>query len=285
MQSDSSVSASSVTLCGIVQNEAPYLLEWIAWYKLLGVPRIVIYDNESTDGSTAILSALHHAGEIVLRTWPNQPGQQPQIPAYCHAIEHCSTEWITFLDIDEFLILHHHAGLRDLLQSMPTECSAIAFNQRFFGSSGLRHEDDRLVIERFVRTSVPGHPLNRWIKSAVRVSRIKRVRNPHGCELSSGTYTDPSGRPCVVEEECRAAAIALGVAQYNHYILKSHEEFLRKRARGRGTVAAGDPLKSAKYSDAFFATHDQNQIVDDSAARKAAQVRQECDRLRALCHG
>ena len=139
------------------------------------------------------------------------------------------------------LVLHRHAGLQDLLQGMPPECSAVAFNQRFFGSSGLRHQDDRLVIERFVRTSAPGHPLNRWIKSAARTSRIKRIRNPHGCELSSGAYTDPSGRPCVVVEECRTGPIDLGIAQYNDYILKSFEEFLNKRVRGQATEAADEP--------------------------------------------
>jgi len=73
------------------------------------------------------------------------------------------------------------------------------------------------------------------------------------------------------------------VGQYNHYILKSREEYLRKRARGRGTVTADDPTKHAKYSDRFFEIHDQNQMIDDSAARKAALVREERARLRGLC--
>ena len=42
------------------------------------------------------------------------------------------------------------------------------------------------------------------------------------------------------------------------------------------------PANTAKYSDEFFAAHDQNQIIDNSAAQKSALVRRECDRLREL---
>lgn len=274
---------TSLTLCGIARNEGPYLLEWIAWYKLLGIQRIVIYDNASQDVSVSILPALHRAGEILLYPWPDRPGEQPQIPAYRDAVARCPTDWIAFLDLDEFLVLHAHRNVIDLLDALPDECSAVAFNQRFFGSSGLASWDDRLVIERFVRTAPPNHPFNAWVKTVARTARITDVVNPHGCELSSGYYADPAGRPCVIEEYSRTREIALGVGQYNHYILKSREEYLRKRARGRGTVTADDPSKHAKYSGLFFADHDQNQVIEDSAARKASCVRREVDRLRALC--
>jgi hypothetical protein len=275
--------ATSVTLCGLARDEGPYLLEWIAWYKLLGIDRIVVYDNGSQDASTEVLPALHRAGEILLHPWPDRPGEQPQLPAYRDAVERCSTEWIAFLDVDEFLVLHGHPHLGDLLQSMPAECSAVAFNQRFFGSSGQRSQDDRLVIERFIRTAPPNHPLNSWIKTVARTHRITGIVNPHSCQISSGFYAEPGGSPCVLEGHSRTRDISFGLGQYNHYILKSHDEYLRKRARGRGDVAADDPGKHAKYSAEFFAAHDQNQVIDESAARKSALVRRECDRLRRLC--
>jgi hypothetical protein len=274
---------TSVTLCGIVRNEGPYLLEWIAWYKLLGIHRIVIYDNDSRDASVGILKDLHQAGEILLYPWPDRPGEPPQIPAYRDAVARCSTEWVAFLDIDEFLVVHGHRHLTALLEAMPEECSAVAFNQRFFGSSGQLLQDDRLVIERFIRAPPPHHPMNAWVKTVARTRRIKEIVGPHACKLSSGYYAEPSGSPCIIEEYSRSRKISLGAGQYNHYILKSQAEYLQKRVRGRATVTAGDPSKHAKYSDQFFALHDQNQVIDDSAARKAELVHGECDRLRALC--
>lgn len=277
------MAGTSVTLCGLARNEGPYLLEWIAWHKLLGIQRIVIYDHDSQDQSMQILPALHRAGEILHRPWPEREGVSPQIPAYRDAIAECPTEWIGFLDIDEFLVLHAHRYFTDLLEAMPEDCSAIAFNQRFFGSSGQQFQDDRLVIERFIRTAPPDHPLNAWVKTIARTRRIEEIVNPHGCKLSAGYYAEPDGRPRIMEGYSRSREISLSVGQYNHYVLKSREEFQRKRVRGRGSVTADDPSKHAKYNDQFFALHDQDQVIDDSAARKSVLVRHECNRLRALC--
>jgi hypothetical protein len=277
------VAKRSVTVCGIVRDEGPYLLEWIAWYKLLGCERVVIYDNDSQDDTNRLLPALHQAGEIVLRAWPNRAGQQPQLPAYRDAIARCSTEWIAFLDADEFLVAHSAPHLPDLLEPLPDDCSAIAFNQRFFGSSGQQHFDDRLVTERFVRSSAQDHPLNAWIKTVARTGRIRDIINPHSCELSSGYYAEPGGRRCVVQDQSFAPVISLNAGQYNHYILKSREEYLKKRARGRADTAADDPARLDKYTDEFFTLHDENGYEDGSAARKASLVRAERERLRNIC--
>ena len=43
------------------------------------------------------------------------------------------------------------------------------------------------------------------------------------------------------------------------------------------------PANTRSTAHEFFAAHDQNQVIDDSAARKSALVRRECDRLRRLC--
>nr|WP_294508001.1 glycosyltransferase family 2 protein [uncultured Rhodopila sp.] len=276
---------SSVTVCAIARDEGPYLLEWVAWYKFLAFDRIVIYDNESRDKSTGILAALHRAGEIVHRPWPDRPGEQPQLPAYRDAVSRCSTEWIAFLDIDEFLVLHAMPRIADLVQGLPEECSGVAFNQRFFGSAGLRHYDSRMVIERFTRSSRPDHILSVWIKSMVRARKVNAINSPHSCELASGYYAEPGGRRCDIEAVSWIREISFDVAQYNHYILKSRAEYLDKRAKGRVDLEPGHPERFDKYTDEFFDLHDENVCEDISAARWAELVRVERDRLARLCPG
>lgn len=41
-----------IIICAIFKNEAPYILEWIAYHKALKVDGFRIYDNGSTDGTT-----------------------------------------------------------------------------------------------------------------------------------------------------------------------------------------------------------------------------------------
>lgn len=273
---------ASVTLCAIVRDEAAYILEWIAWNKLLGFDPIVIYDNESADDGPALLAALQAAGEIVVRPWPDRPGAQAQLPAYRDAIARCATEWIAFLDADEFLVLRRHSRLPDLLAAVPGECAAIAFNQRVFGSSGHARFEPQPVIARFLRSGGPVQPLNAWIKTVARAAQIRDL-GPHGCTLAAGHYVDPGGSKCGIENMCRNRAIRQTVAYYNHYIVKSREEYLAKRARGRCDVPPEDPARLDKYTDAFFNAHDLNTWPDDRAARRLPLVLDEMARLRAHC--
>jgi hypothetical protein len=94
---------------------------------------------------------------------------------------------------------------------------------------------------------------------------------------------EPGGRLCILENECRTREISLGVAQYNHYILKSREEYSRKKAKGRVDVAPDDPGRLDKYTDDFFVLHDVNLCEDDSASRWTGRLRIERDRLHRLC--
>ncbi|HLQ18006.1 MAG TPA: glycosyltransferase family 2 protein, partial [Tabrizicola sp.] len=43
-----------VVLVSAMRNEGPFLLEWVAYHRVIGVRQIVIVSNGSTDGSDEI---------------------------------------------------------------------------------------------------------------------------------------------------------------------------------------------------------------------------------------
>src|SRR5947209_4668609 len=40
---------TSLAICAIFKDEAPYLAEWVTFHRLMGVDRFYLYDNRSTD--------------------------------------------------------------------------------------------------------------------------------------------------------------------------------------------------------------------------------------------
>ena len=74
-----------LAVCAIAKNEGPYFTEWIEWHRRQGVERFYIYDNESTDGTQALLKPYIEQGIVVYQPWP---GYRRQLAAYDHCLAH-----------------------------------------------------------------------------------------------------------------------------------------------------------------------------------------------------
>jgi SAM-dependent methyltransferase len=128
--------------------------------------------------------------------------------------------------------------------------SAVAANQRVFGSSGETEYRPEFVIERFVKSSEEDYPENRWFKSFFRPSKMKNVRNPHFIFPMDGRYTDVAGDDLDQAAICNGALprITPGL-RINHYILKSLSEYRDKQSRG---CADGIAHRFERYDESYF---------------------------------
>jgi hypothetical protein len=54
-----------ITAVTTQKNEGAFLLEWIAYHKIIGFTDIVILSNDCEDGSDEMLDHLSKSGEIV----------------------------------------------------------------------------------------------------------------------------------------------------------------------------------------------------------------------------
>lgn len=270
------------TLCAIMKNEARYLLEWVAYHRLIGFDRIVVYENDSDDCTPDLLAALAEGGVIdAAFSWRDMP-ISPQLAAYYHAARACETDWLMFLDADEFLNLKSRETVAAFLARFQPEVSCIAVNWRVFGSSQRRTYEPGLTIERFTLASRPAEKVNLHVKSFFRPARMESV-HMHAPVMKAGVYVMASGAPLEMETLGIAGAIDLSVAQVNHYFNRSYEEYAEKRRRGVARLKNDDPGKYAKYTDDMFRLHDLNDERDDSLLWAAAPVADEMARLtRAL---
>ncbi|HEV8390350.1 MAG TPA: glycosyltransferase family 2 protein [Dongiaceae bacterium] len=260
---------------GIVRNEAPYLLEWIAHYRVLGFDHIVIYDNDSNDASWRILMRLAKAREIAAVYWHVRPGVHKQASAYNDAIAKLrdSLEWCLFADLDEFLMLDEGLTIEHILPADPT-VGAVAFGWRIFGSAGIRNRDLGLIIERFTKADGTNEGT---IKAMVRPRDVAYM-SVHFPWLARGRMVDASGN--TVAPRNPAEPPLQGPARIHHYCTRSWEEFESKRARGRG----GGP-HGAKRDPSLFGVMDRNNVTLTDALRLVPAVRREVDRLRKIVRG
>lgn len=275
----------TLALVGIVKNETKYIAEWIAHYRSIGVSNIIIYDNDTDEDGRALLQKIAKAGLITLIPWSVSDGVSPQMSAYADALQRYegTFEFLAFFDADEFLFPNDQLDIVRWLSGLPQDVGAVAINQRVFGSSGHKNASDELVTARFTRAAEEAYSENRWVKSIYRIRFAGRLLNPHRGTLTSGRYILPCGRDAFEADDLsgQAREIDFSVMRLHHYIIKSLEEFLVKRARGGGAAATLEQ-RLARYTDLnFFHGRDANinRALDESLASRKDVVLREIARL------
>ena len=281
-QTDTSHARPDVTVCLIAKNEKPYLVEWLAWYRMLGFDRIVIYDNNSTDGSGALLEALAAAGKVDYRTWELGRTESPMLTAYYDALGQLDTEWVLFADIDEFLILHNHERVTEFLATFADPGIAyVGVNWRLFGDGFNSGWEPLPVVRRFIMASQPDFAANGHFKSFTRTASIRRILNRHVCDVD-GRSVHASGEPLVRKGYGLSERIDHSVAQINHYYGKTFEEYRKKMARGQAGVGEIDAIHKYNYTEAIFNRHNTNDVEDLGALRRLKALEHEMAGLMAL---
>lgn len=219
----------NLAVCAMAKNEGPYFKEWIEWHHHLGVEKFYIYDNESTDNTKEILAPYVASGLVDYIFWE---GVKQQLPIYddCLDKHRFDTRWIIVIDLDEFIVPVKDKTIPRFLERFG-DAAAVEMNWLIYGSGGAREKEQGGVMERFKKHAESSHFLNRHVKSIVNPRRVLSFIGAHEVSRISGKTLDSHGQP--VRKHFRDREPQHDVIRVNHYAVKSYEEFLEKRARGR----------------------------------------------------
>ena len=137
-----------VSACLIFKDEGPFLKEWLDYHLTVGIDHFYLYDNNSTDNYREIIQPYIDREQITLVPWPHQ---QAQAQAYKHCLETYRTEtnWITFIDADEFIVPRYEADIKAWIRRFE-KYPAIVIQWLMFGTNGkLKHDYNQNVIEQY----------------------------------------------------------------------------------------------------------------------------------------
>jgi hypothetical protein len=224
------VKTAKVMLCAIVKQEDLYIEEWLDYHRALGYDYVELYDNENLPSR---FLATHFPGD----------GKQRQAYRTCVQRNNHKNMWSTFLDIDEFVVLRNHSSIGEFLRDVAPEGGAVVLNWSVFGCNGTVKQSHEPVLVRFVQSSAF---TNKHFKTTAYL--------PHVLDPSiHNTYMLPF-IPTVTQHGVRIESYVSWdtrndreIANINHYLTKTLEEFKLKRLRGRGAGAK----KNAK-NDLYF---------------------------------
>lgn len=286
--------ATRTCIVTTMKNEGPFILEWLAFHRSIGVTDFLVYTNDCTDGTDRMLDLLQEKGLVQHRDNPfrTMPGMMPQHAALQAAegeevLRRAS--WAICMDVDEFINIKIGDGTLAALYAAMGEGNMISLTWRLFGNADVHAFEDRFVTEQF-RLCAPElirKPHQAWgFKTLFRTIDVYRklgVHRPKGLKpdlWSEVRWLNGSGKPMpesMYRNGWRSSLATYGYdwVQLNHYAVRSAESFLVKRDRGR--VNHVDRDQGLNYW--FRMNH--NAEEDLSIRRMIPAARTEFDRLMA----
>lgn len=261
----------SFLVFGGMRNEGPFIVEWAAWYRMLGF-EVLIGFNDCTDHSPDLIAALAPGGVTGIAHTPGS--LLPKASAYRTCRQHpltAAADWLLICDVDEFLVPHVGDGtIGGYLDHIGRDHPGVSFHWRCFGTGGQATWDDVIVHRAFTRCGPGRHRINGSFKTLFRDPLRYRRFGDHAPDRYDGkpgtgghAFVDGEGRPIAAFRDADTPLrmtptpeISHRFAQMNHYILRSPESYALKR---------GIPSPSAgvdRYTDRFFALRDQNSQRD-----------------------
>ncbi len=219
-----------VCVMAILKDEAPNMEEWLCHHMAIGVDHFFLYDNGSTDDLHEVLKPYADHGVVTTVYFPLRGLQRD---ANNHVVRFFgdTTEWLAYVDIDEFLVPENDEPVGDVMARYP-DAEQVLVSRKEFCYSGHRTPPTGLVTENYREHSVQ---VPRVGTSEILAKPIIRPRGTarvgiHNAITVHGRTVNTAGEP-TSERATVIADPSFANLQMNHYFTKSWQEFQAKRNR------------------------------------------------------
>lgn len=284
----------NITVVACMKDEGPFILEWLAHHRAIGVNRFIIFSNDCTDGTKELLDCLDDANVIHHLENPNclvNSNQRINVAfGYSQYLkEYQRADYVALIDVDEFINVTAGDGTLTTLINDMDPFDVLSFNHVNFGFGGIQAYDQAPLTEQFFMTG--GEQVGAGTKARTAIKSLHRVRDDitpfnHFPTVKPESYSDVRWRdgsgnaleisPKKPRRKMLQVRQRVEKVQLNHYVVRSVESFLVKH--DRGNVFGFDKIDAIRYATEY----NHNRVEDRSILNTRAIREAETEALLKL---
>ena len=224
---------SPVALCLAVKDEHQDLREWIAYHRDIGVGKIYIFDNNSTQPLLADLQDFIQSELVQYHYLVGKGFKYPQFEIYnrCLRLYKESHTFMGFIDADEFIVIPDGRPIAQVLLPY-APYGGLVINWRQIGWSGHVKRPEGGILANYWRCFTEEDNNNRHVKTIVVTQRAASSRGAHCFNYKPG-FTAVNSRFEPIDGPFSWPPDFSQIFLY-HYVTKSKEDYEDKMVRGSG---------------------------------------------------
>ena len=209
-----------LTLCTMIKNDVPYIVEWIEFLRFQGVDRFFLYDDHSADNLT-LLNQFYRERDPDAHVYVVNAPDVSKFERISYVVADCfqryanDTEWMMIADTDEFMHSPFYGTISNLtkmasklerirgypIDSLTAECSTFGTSGRmnrfqyrlvkdeqgrvqYVNDCGLQLMIDKVLRGPDARRDSRDKPLQDKLMATIEV--CKRGGDANGCDQTPG---------------------------------------------------------------------------------------------------
>ena len=241
-------------------RDEPHLKEWCIFHLSLGFDCIYIFDHMSEPSINHQL--FNFDPRICIFRIKVTTNVKAKSIGYALQISNSvNSDWMLYLDADEFLVLNEHSSVQEFLNSFPPTADLISINWLMFGSNGLLKQPDH-IITGFTKSDLK---LNQHVKTFVRSKKVTAFPTPHSYLVNGNCYN-------IKKELIQSNSfIDMPIEYYNasayiaHYLYQSEEMYIFRK------ISKLSDLGASRAFDKNFHTY-HNEVDNLSVKEKYQEI-------------
>lgn len=253
------------SLVACARWETPYIVEWLNYHRAIGFDHVFLYCNDDDPAELYERTLPFTQGDHPFVSFRFYPDQGEQLGMYANFLKHDKdkTEWVGFLDIDEFIRLPGSVSVSEFIGQFDGIADCVLFNWIFFGPNGYKTPPALDTLSAYTLRQAAIHPFTKYIARSSfltgaklfdsslghgfwhcpvdKVERPMRAVNVLGEDMGD-YYQDFPDKPAAFVNDPDRKERLLSTAMIHHYAFRSEQAFLERVRRGLRGAFAGQTM-------------------------------------------